>query len=188
MVKTSEEDDPIAVFTVLNTVGHKDQDWMKQMQSFVANACKDEALKKNLAEVRETGSTVSSIYDEPYLGTGILSIIWLYALSDTLSDISSCGAELYHLQAFAQEGTGLLVNERLINSPPKLAPPLMQFLFEEIKAASQDPSLPKPQREAFKFKRYLIITRVYADNDAPNPAAGPGSSKKQKVGGGLVQS
>jgi len=58
----------------------------------------------------------------------------------------------------------------------------MQFLFEEIKAASQDPSLAKQQREAFKFKRYLVLTRVYADDNATGGAeAGPSSSKKQKV-------
>lgn len=60
VVKTSEEDDPIAVFTVLNTVGHKEQEWMKQMQNFVAKSCKEESLKKKLAEVRDTSSAVSS--------------------------------------------------------------------------------------------------------------------------------
>ena len=63
-------------------------------------------------------------------------------------------------QAFGSEGTGLLVNERLINSPPKLAPPLVQFLFEEVAAAAADSKLPKPQRDAFKFQRYLVVTRV----------------------------
>ena len=67
---------------------------------------------------------------------------------------------LYLSQIFGQEGTGLLVNERLINSPPKLAPPLVQFLFEEVAAAAKDPQLPKQDREAFRFKRYLIVTRV----------------------------
>ena len=77
----------------------------------------------------------------------------------------------------------MLLNERLINSPPKLAPPLMQFLSEEVAAASADSDLTKQQRESFKFKRYLVVTRVYADNEAPAAAAaGPSSSKKQKVG------
>ena len=52
------------------------------------------------------------------------------------------------------------MNERLINSPPKLAPPLVQFLFEEVVAAAKDSKLPKDDREAFRFKRYLIVTRV----------------------------
>ena len=83
----------------------------------------------------------------------------------------------------------MLVNERLINCPPKLAPPLMQFLLEEIRAATTDAKLPKQQREAFSFKRYLIVTRVYADNEpgavaargSAREAAGPSSGKKQKV-------
>lgn len=36
-------------------------------------------------------------------------------------------------QAFEEAGTGLLVNERLINSPPKLGPPLLKFIMDEIK-------------------------------------------------------
>ncbi len=138
VVKTSEEDDPIAVFTVLNTLRHKDQEWMKQLQEFLSGACKDAEMKKQMQE------------------------------------------------AFDQEGTGLLVNERLINSPPKLAPPLMQFLFDEVRKAGEDKSLDKATRESFRFKRYIVVTRVYADNEpaAAGPSgkdvAGP-SSKKQKM-------
>jgi protein BCP1 len=42
------------------------------------------------------------------------------------------------LQAWEQPGTGLLLNERLINSPPQLAPPLVQALFSEISWAMED--------------------------------------------------
>jgi hypothetical protein len=42
------------------------------------------------------------------------------------------------LQAWEQPGTGLLINERLINSPPQLAPPLVQALFSEISWATED--------------------------------------------------
>jgi hypothetical protein len=38
----------------------------------------------------------------------------------------------------AKAATGLLVNERLINSPPQLAPPLVQALFSEIDWATED--------------------------------------------------
>lgn len=55
-----------------------------------------------------------------------------------------------------------------------------QTLTEEIEDASVEDS-------HFKFGRYLVFTRVYADDDAPAPAdaAGPSSSappsKKQKA-------
>lgn len=42
------------------------------------------------------------------------------------------------LQAWDLPGTGLLINERLINSPPQLAPPLVQALFSEISWATED--------------------------------------------------
>lgn len=42
------------------------------------------------------------------------------------------------LQAWDQPGTGLILNERLINSPPQLAPPLVQALFSEIGWATED--------------------------------------------------
>lgn len=41
-------------------------------------------------------------------------------------------------QAWRQPATGLIINERLINSPPQLAPPLVQALFSEITWATED--------------------------------------------------
>lgn len=35
-------------------------------------------------------------------------------------------------------GTGLILNERVVNSPPQIAPPLMQALFDEIGWAVED--------------------------------------------------
>jgi hypothetical protein len=64
----------------------------------------------------------------------------------------------------------------------------MQFLFEEIGEACEDKSRPKQDRDSFAFQRYIIVTRVYADYEASGSkskaaaAAGPSSSKKQKVG------
>ncbi len=77
-----------------------------------------------------------------------------------------CGA-----QAWGQEGTALVVSERLLNCPPQLAPPLHQALFEEeIPWATQDePSA--EARDAFRFRRFLLASRVYADF-SPGPASG----------------
>lgn len=41
-------------------------------------------------------------------------------------------------QALSAPGTGLIVNDRLLNSPPKLGPPLMQFLMEAIQEAADE--------------------------------------------------
>ena len=51
VVKTAEDDDPIAVFTVLNTQTHKEQEWMKQLRAFLGGKAKDD-LKQKLSEVR----------------------------------------------------------------------------------------------------------------------------------------
>ena len=42
------------------------------------------------------------------------------------------------LQALLDPGTGLLVNERVLNCPPQISPPLMLVLFDEIGWAVDD--------------------------------------------------
>jgi hypothetical protein len=46
---------------------------------------------------------------------------------------SPCG-----VQAWDAPGTGLIINERLVNCPPQLAPPLVQALFDEVGWAVED--------------------------------------------------
>lgn len=41
-------------------------------------------------------------------------------------------------QAWGDAGTALMLNERLINAPPALAPPLMQALLDEVAWATED--------------------------------------------------
>lgn len=41
-------------------------------------------------------------------------------------------------QAWEAEGTALLLTERLMNTPPQIAPPLMQAIFDEIEWATED--------------------------------------------------
>ena len=97
------------------------------------------------------------------------------------SSCKSDSATQANLDRAFSDGTALLINERLMNSPPKLAPPLMQFLFQEIKAAATNKGLSK---EAFSsLKRYLVFTRVFSDPErAPGPSSG--SRKKLKREGG----
>ena len=82
---------------------------------------------------------------------------------------------LYWLQAWEQEGTALVVSERLLNCPPQLVPPLHQALFdEELPWATEDePSA--ELRDSFRFRRFLMTSRVYADY---SPAAASGSNLK----------
>lgn len=40
-------------------------------------------------------------------------------------------------------GTGVVVSERLLNVPPKVSPPLVQFLFDELSEAAADKDLDK---------------------------------------------
>jgi protein BCP1 len=78
----------------------------------------------------------------------------------------------------------LLLNERLVNCPPQIAPPLIQYLFEEIerarveeaeeraeleaaaRAAGAGAAAPPPSAAAtcgYAFDRYVLLTRVYED-------------------------
>jgi len=115
VVKTSAEDDPIAVMSVLSTAAHGGLACMGQIRSFLERSVPSDADRAELA------------------------------------------------RAWGAPDTGLIVNERLINCPPKLAPPLLQCLLEEVEEAAAD-------EPTFRFKRYLILTRVYSD--APAPAGG----------------
>lgn len=126
VVKASEDDDPIAIMTVLNTSQHSKLECMAAVRGYILGKCKEGATKEKLQ------------------------------------------------RAWDAKDTGLIINERLINCPPKLAPPMMQSLVTEIEAAAEEEA-------EFRFKQYLVFSRVYsdlaagsADNDA---AAGPSSSK-----------
>ena len=47
------------------------------------------------------------------------------------------------MQAWAAPATGLVINERLVNSPPELAEPLQRSLFTDIQEAAEDEELSK---------------------------------------------
>ncbi|KAF6251994.1 p21-C-terminal region-binding protein-domain-containing protein [Scenedesmus sp. NREL 46B-D3] len=131
VVRTGEDEDPIAVMTVLNTQQHKQAGFMSQIRQYVLGKCKDAVVQGKLAK------------------------------------------------AWDAAGTGLIINERLVNSPPQLAPPLVQALFDEVGWATED--APQDVRDLYRFKQYLLVTRVYSDPLAGQPpaaaAAGPSSGK-----------
>ncbi|GBF97124.1 hypothetical protein Rsub_10135 [Raphidocelis subcapitata] len=135
VVKTGEDDDPIAVMTALNTRSHGAASFAKQVKEFLLGKAPDEAARKQFAE------------------------------------------------AWDAEGTALMINERLINAPPQLAPPLMQALFDEIAWATEDePS--EEARRAFKLKRFVLITRAYTDPTADGGGGGGGGGSAGPSGSG----
>jgi protein BCP1 len=56
------------------------------------------------------------------------------------------------------------VNERIINLPPQISPPLNQALFDDIEWALQQAE-PKSERAKFKFGRFLIVARAGVATD-----------------------
>ncbi|KAG2497708.1 hypothetical protein HYH03_004445, partial [Edaphochlamys debaryana] len=88
-------------------------------------------------------------------------------------------------KAWSAPGTALLVSERLINCPPQLAPPLLQFLMEEIEGAATDEDYPKEERDEFAFASYLHLTRVYQDpQDEEEEGGGEGAEEGEQGGAG----
>ncbi|CAD7704099.1 unnamed protein product [Ostreobium quekettii] len=89
-----------------------------------------------------------------------------------LSHCPGQGGEKEQLsQVLSSPHTGLLINERLLNSPPELGPPLQQALFDEIQWATEDEPT-QELRESFKFQQYVSLTRVFRDPKADAPSSG----------------
>ncbi|VVB03358.1 unnamed protein product [Arabis nemorensis] len=58
------------------------------------------------------------------------------------------------------QDVGLLVSQRVMNLPPQLLPPLYDGLFDEVLWATEDEPT-KELRNSFRFKSYLLITKIY---------------------------
>lgn len=86
-------------------------------------------------------------------------------------------------KAWDADGTALLLTERLMNTPPQIAPPLMQALFDEVGWATEDEPT-QELRDSFKLKQYIIATRVYADLEAT--PAGPSKGSGQEASGPVL--
>jgi len=51
VVRTGEEEDPIAVMTALNTQQHSTAGFMKQIKQYMLSKCQDAAVKQQLSKV-----------------------------------------------------------------------------------------------------------------------------------------
>ncbi|KAG6551356.1 hypothetical protein Mapa_007142 [Marchantia paleacea] len=74
---------------------------------------------------------------------------------------------------------GLIVSERLVNIPIDLVPPLYNSLLDEVMWATED----EPTRELqnfFKFKDYVIVTRVFVELSKKKGSDDGKHAKKQK--------
>ncbi|KAL3838050.1 hypothetical protein ACJIZ3_022641 [Penstemon smallii] len=60
---------------------------------------------------------------------------------------------------------GLLVSQRVVNLPPQLLPPMYDGLFDEVEWATEDEPT-EELRNSFRFKYYLIITKIYKHKNA----------------------
>lgn len=128
-----EDDDPIAVLSVLAPAKHRSLQCWSQITDFITTSCSDRLLVHNLAT------------------------------------------------ALRQDSTALIVSERLINCPPQLAPPFVKVFFEEVTSLAADPDADPADRAAYSFTHYLLLTRVYLDN---NPGSNAGAERARKGGKG----
>ncbi|XP_021763272.1 protein BCCIP homolog isoform X2 [Chenopodium quinoa] len=68
--------------------------------------------------------------------------------------------DLKRLLGDQADHVGLVVSQRVTNLPPQLLPHLYNALFDEISWATEDEPT-KDLRESFRFKHYLLVTRIY---------------------------
>uniref|UniRef100_A0A803LS86 Protein BCCIP homolog n=1 Tax=Chenopodium quinoa TaxID=63459 RepID=A0A803LS86_CHEQI len=68
--------------------------------------------------------------------------------------------ELKRLLEDQADHVGLVVSQRVMNLPPQLLPHLYNALFDEILWATEDEPT-KDLRESFRFKHYILVTRIY---------------------------
>ncbi|ORX77083.1 hypothetical protein BCR32DRAFT_329069 [Anaeromyces robustus] len=75
---------------------------------------------------------------------------------------------------------GLLLNERLINMPPQVVPPMFRMLLEEIQWAIED-------KEPYEFAYYMVLSKLYrmveskVDKDENAPQTSVKKNKKSKI-------
>mmetsp|Transcript_9680 Transcript_9680/g.35215 ORF Transcript_9680/g.35215 Transcript_9680/m.35215 type:complete len:301 (-) Transcript_9680:97-999(-) len=79
--------------------------------------------------------------------------------------------------ALSENGVGLIINERVINVPQETASPLVEGLFDEIEWAQEDEPT-EELRASFKFKKYIVFSRVYMDDEAEDE----GGKKRKRAG------
>ena len=92
-------------------------------------------------------------------------------------------------KASLAQATGLLISERYFNLPAHMAPWLNKALFDEVAWATEDEKT-QQQRDAYKFKQYLVMTKVQRgplDSDGAGDDGADGEERGQGKKGNKKQ-
>ncbi|KAJ1679182.1 Mss4p nuclear export [Spiromyces aspiralis] len=138
----------------------------------------EDAVDFNLSELADM------IIDQPHVGTvvkadgtddlyafisdkGTVKQIRDYLLgkSERFADAKAKQTLARLLDPKSDKHVGLLINERFVNMPPHIVPPLLRLLFEEMEEAVK-------KGEPFKFEWYLLLSPVYRTVRPSEDAAG----------------
>lgn len=156
--------------------------------AFNVSSLADAVIAQNVV-----GTVIKSGEDEQPIGVTSLLNVERYqdleAMQQIKAHLISCSDAVSRellLPALEDPGTGLLLNERVINCPPQIGPPVMKALFDEIEWALQDETTPET-RESFRIKQFLIIAPAFVDplaqttSETKKAASKKASHKRAKV-------
>ncbi|KAI9291745.1 hypothetical protein K502DRAFT_308819 [Neoconidiobolus thromboides FSU 785] len=128
-IKAVEEDDALAIFTILNMNVHESKNSITQIRDYILSSSRNNQPLYNLLQaLLAPGST-------------------------------------RHL--------GLLLNERLINMPVQIAPPMYKMLGEEIEWAIQD-------KEPYNFEYILLLSKTYKEVESQETGEGGKDDQDRK--------
>jgi BCCIP len=139
------------VASVLNLHRYRDLECLQQIAAYLTEQCSDAKLRLQLTAVGIRCMAGNRCADCTMTCIQFGSLL---SLSNTV-------------QALRDAGSGLLLNQRLVNAPPQVAPPLMQALFDEISWAVED----EPTR-ASAPKTLLSGTDPHSDQSGGAQSAG----------------
>ncbi|KAJ1918101.1 Mss4p nuclear export [Mycoemilia scoparia] len=122
-----EEDDIYAFLSVVNLNAHKDKQVVKQIKHYLLEKIKRHSSAKGSAATANSKKEDLTAFEEIMNGR-----------DQNKGDI------------------GLLINERFVNMPPTIVPPLLKLFFEEVGWAVED-------KKPFKFEWYLLISPIYKE-------------------------
>jgi len=124
--------------------------------------------EKEENEMKEENNQEDEFFNE---GFGFISVINLHLLAEKdfvkqikkyfLGKVSdeTKRKELQSLFDDTSKSLGLIINERMINVPPEIAPPMHKTLYEEIQLAHEDEE--DKENSPWKFDNYLLVTSIY---------------------------
>ncbi|KAJ6814045.1 protein BCCIP-like protein [Iris pallida] len=107
-------------------------------------------------------AVVSALNFGRYAGHECFGELKKYLIESCSDDSTKTKLKLL-LQEQASD-VGLLVSQRFVNCPNQLVPPLYDALFDEVSWATEDEPT-KELRDSFRFKFYLLITRIYENKN-----------------------